>query len=113
LAVRWHEDLISGRIKCADPVTQQEKDKRAKEDLEVAGKFNPFPVRGSSLPRDQWFHNGACTIAQAHPYRMVSGHKKEVIISHEQCTPRGRLVRRGESQVLSYWGFWVRNEAIV
>lgn len=45
-------------------------------------------------------------MANPHPFLLVSGHKKEVIISHEQCTTKGK------NNKLSFWGLFDHGKAV-
>lgn len=74
-AILAHEDVLQGRVAC----------KRGQRIPSVDGKLNP--LLGA--------HDGVCAIAGAHPGVLVSGHKKEVIVSHENLAER-----------LAFWGFF-------
>jgi hypothetical protein len=75
-ALRLHEDVLQGRVPCQ------------------AGQAIP-DAKGRLDPK-LGAHPGACALpAGEHPGVLVSGHLKEVIISHEDLTKR-----------LAFWGFF-------
>jgi hypothetical protein len=92
LALRWHDDIVQGRVHCGDaksgPVAQ------------CAGKFNPLLD-----PNTANIHKGRCTLGREHPGTLVVGHKKEVVISHEQNPDAKKGGFRG-GHTLSFFGFW-------
>ena len=75
LAWMTHEDVIQGKIPC----------KPGPALAAAAGRFDPWLGR----------HEGVCALAGPHPGVLVSGHKKEVILSHEDL-----------SKHLAFWGFF-------
>jgi hypothetical protein len=77
-AMRLHEDIIQGRVPC----------KRGEKVPEAKGRLEP----------NLGAHPGACALPPGrHPGVLVSGHLKEVIITHEDLTKR-----------LAFWGFFTK-----
>jgi hypothetical protein len=77
-AMRLHEDIIQGRVPC----------KRGEKVPEARGRLEP----------NLGAHPGACALPPGrHPGVLVSGHLKEVIITHEDLTKR-----------LAFWGFFTK-----
>ena len=92
-----HEDIVQGRMRC----------ETGKLDKQVFTPPLPFGIFGA-------LHSGKCQLpAGVHPGELVSGHKKEVIISNQQGTAPGR--RKGKTAWghigLSMFGLW--NEGLL
>ena len=75
VATMGHEDVLQGKTPC----------KKGQRMPSADGKFNP--LLGN--------HDGVCSISGPHPGVLVSGHMKEVILSHENLAER-----------LAFWGFF-------
>jgi len=75
MATIAHEDVLQGKTPC----------KKGQRMPSTDGKLNP--LLGN--------HDGVCAIQGPHPGVLVSGHKKEVIVSHENLAER-----------LAFWGFF-------
>jgi hypothetical protein len=76
-AMRLHEDILQGRVPCK--------------------KEHPVPEAIGRLKPCLGKHAGTCALpADGHPGVLVSGHLKEVIISHEDLSKR-----------LAFWGFFM------
>jgi hypothetical protein len=92
LAMRWHDEIVQGKYVCGDSSTAPM--------AECAGKFNP---QLQSIWKG--IHKGHCTIGNPHPMVLCVGHKKEVAISHEQCSDAARGSFRG-GHTLTFFGFF-------
>jgi hypothetical protein len=71
LAMRWHDDIVQGIADCDRPPANL---------AETRGKFDPQV--GVAAFRN--LHRGRCKVPSPHPGTLVVGHKKEVVICHEQ-----------------------------
>jgi len=77
-AMRLHEDILQGRIPC----------QRGQKVAEASGRLEP----------NLGAHAGTCALPPGpHPGILVSGHLKEVILSHEDLSKR-----------LAFWGFFTQ-----
>jgi hypothetical protein len=90
-AMLWIDDINQGVKSCEDA--------HFKVPPDIATKFDPHLGPGYDAIRN--IHKGRCMLPNPHPLELVSGNKKEVIISHETNNPQCK-----NGQQLSFMGFY-------